>query len=1173
MKAIMVRTDFSVGESALKAASAVQAAKSLGYTSVISADTMSISSIIPMQLAADGMDVVCGARLTIVDDPTYEHRLRVAKESNSELPAPVERKRTWSLTALIKNDAGFQDLCELLTQGFDREQFFHEARLSFEQVAAAYAKGNILLLTPDIGSPAQRDDCVHILSALLAAGGSEGLLAAIYPIATPLFDQINARILHCADALGLKKVAFYPAYYENGDADLKDVAYLVANNIKTDQPWRLRVPFQRDNAPLERKYLLTRLAEFARRRGVSVSPAMVTDAQDAIVAACTWRWKKMPVALPHMAEDEPARLRELAVAGLREKLTTTSFGHIPDKSQWREYAARLNYELDVLSRLGFCGYFLMVCDLMNYTREKEIPAGPGRGSSAGSLVAWCVNITNVDPIRHGLIFERFINPERLDLPDADLDFSQARRQEVMEYLTGKYGMEYVAGIPNYTYLGAASALRDAGRIYSVPAEDLAASKDVSFATKGGGDIELEELREELSSVGKFADRHPDAWAAACKLQSLMRGYGRHAAGVIVSGVPLTERAVVELRGGGRVINWDKRYCEDMGLVKLDVLGLATLDLLALAKRYIAESGHPPVDLESVSLDDPAVLANFAEGRTKGVFQLESSPMRRTLKELGSGIDPMTFNTVVATTALFRPGPIQSGMLDNYIAVAKGFQEPESLHPMMTPLTRDTNGVILYQEQTMQTARILAGFTMAEADGVRKAIGKKDAEKMHKMGEIFIQQAQMGWLTIQLDSGRMTVVHRAEHFRHEGNLYTVEEALAAGVPLAIEDSTLQTLVEGEDITGLTEKKAREVWEALEKNGAYQFNKSHAVAYTLISYQAMWLKTHHPAAFFAAALSILGEDKHSALVTDALDYGIAVLPPDVNISSDRIEIHEGKLYAPFSAIKGCSENGCRAIVVARGKVGGQFKTLEEFEKVVEKRTCNSRVRESLERVGAFASICPGTPPATDESRLKCQAELMGALIINAVKTTRVFTMSEKKNAEINILMNQLAVESGLGASLVRPQTGRKPTMMIILDGANGNDNKSGYFMQTGYEDFRAILASAGFRIGDVYITGVAKTIKDKALKGYSKEQISLFSDYMRREIKIAEPTYILAAGSLAAGLFNNKTKPSDLIGTKEYFADMDATVFYAFSPGILYFRPEEGARLDAVAREMAETILSK
>lgn len=1172
MKAIMIRTDFSVGESALKATSAVEHAKRQGYSAIISADTMSISSVIPLTLAADGVDVVCGARLTIVDDPTYEHRLRLAKEAGADLESPV-RKRTWSMVALIRNNDGFRDMCELLSLGFSREQFYYEPRVSLEQVAHAYSRGNLLLLTPDMGSPAQRDDCTHILSTLVAAGGTSGLLATIYPIPTPLYDEINSRILRYADSLGLQKVAFYPAYYEAGDADLKDVAYLVANNIKTDQPWRMRVPYQRDNALQDRKHLLTRLAEFARRTGLSVSPAMVTDAQDVIIAGCSWRWSKMPIALPHMADDEPARLRELATAGLKEKLLSNSFGYKPDRELWKTYITRLNYELGVLSRLGFCGYFLMVCDLMNFSRERQIPAGPGRGSSAGSLVAWCVNITNVDPIRHGLIFERFINPERLDLPDADLDFSQARRQEVIEYLTGKYGAEYVAGIPNYTYLGAASAMRDAGRIYNVPAEDLAASKDVSFATKGGADVTLEELREELSTVDRFAGKHPEAWIAACKLQSLMRGYGRHAAGVIVSGVPLTERAVVELRGGERVINWDKRYCEDMGLVKLDVLGLATLDLLALAKRYIAESGHPEIDLESIPLDDAAVLTNFAEGRTKGVFQLESSSMRRTLKELGSGLEAMTFNTVVATTALFRPGPIQSGMLDNYIAVAKGFQEPESLHPMMTPLTRETNGVILYQEQTMQTARVLAGFTMAEADGVRKAIGKKDAEKMHKMGEIFIRQAQLGWVTVMLANGCTVVLHRAEHFRHEEALYTAEEALAAGVQLAIEDSTLECLVEGEDISGLTEKKAREVWEALEKNGAYQFNKSHAVAYTLISYQAMWLKTHFPAAFFAAALSILGEDKHPALVADAGDYGIEILPPDINISSERIEIHGGKLYAPFSAIKGCSENGCRAIVNARAKVGGKFSTLEEFEAAVEKRACNSRVRESLGRVGAFASIDPTQPPATDESRRKCQAELMGSLIIEAVKTTRHFTMNEKKNAEINILMNQLADESGLGASLVRPQTGRKPAMMIILDGANGNDDKSGYFMQTGYEDFRSLLAAAGFRIGDLYITGLGKTVKDKALKGYSKEQMGLFTDYIRREIKIAEPTYILAAGSLAAGLFNNKSKPSDLVGNKEYFADMDATVFYGFNPGILYFRPEEGARLESIIREMAETILSK
>ncbi|HAN6626499.1 TPA: uracil-DNA glycosylase [Escherichia coli] len=371
------------------------------------------------------------------------------------------------------------------------------------------------------------------------------------------------------------------------------------------------------------------------------------------------------------------------------------------------------------------------------------------------------------------------------------------------------------------------------------------------------------------------------------------------------------------------------------------------------------------------------------------------------------------------------------------------------------------------------------------------------------------------------------------------------------------------------------KAKEIWTAFEKNGAYQFNKSHSVAYSLISYQSMWLKTHYPAEFFAAALTILGEDKHQGLVKDALTYGIRVLPPDVNVSSNRIEIRtleDGSqaLYAPFSAVKGCSENGCQAIMRAREKVGGKFESVAQFDEAVEKRACNSRVRESLHKVGAFASIEPGSLPATDPERLRDQAELMGNLIIDAVKASRPFEMNPKRSAEINVLMTRMAAEMGLGEELIRPTIGIKPKIMIILDNANGNDARTGYFMENGYDDFKAKLLTVGdLRMGDLYVTGVCKKVKDKE-KDYTKDEIGQFTDFMREEINLVRPTYILTCGSRSTALFNNKSKPSDLIGRKEYFPELDATVFYGFNPNILYFRPEEGERLEAILADIAETI---
>ena len=1166
MKALMVRTDFSLGESALKAENAVKIAREAGYTAVISADSMNIASVIPLQRAAgDDMAVICGVKLNIVDDPTYEHRAKLAKESMRCMES-LERGRNYSFTALIKNEQGYRDICELMTVDNTREQFYFVPRLSLEQLVSTYAKGNIILLTSDIGSVFQRNDFAKIISSLITAGGKDNFYSVVYPHPTPFYDQINVRAMKVASALKIEPVAFYPAYYESiDDADIKDIAHMVTNNIKIDQPHRLRIPHQRDNAINGRRHLLEALKAFSVRMDVPVTAAMASTTQDSIIDACTWRWHELPPALPKMADDEPATLMKLAVAGLRKRLTTKEFGYTPPASENRVYVERLKYEMDTLTRLGFCGYFLMVRDLMNHSRETGIPVGPGRGSSAGSLVAWCIGITNVDPIRHGLLFERFINPERLDLPDADLDFSQARRHEVIEYLNERYGEDYVAGIPNFTYLGAASALRDTARIYGVESADMAVSKELKNVEDDS--LPLEELREQLASLDKYATKYPDAFNAACKLQSLMRGFGRHAAGMIVAGVPLTERTPVERRGDARCIAFDKRYCEAMGLIKLDVLGLATLDLLDSAKRYIKENTGEDINLDAISLEDRKVLDGFAAGYTQGVFQLESGPMRKLLKDLGGGIEPMSFKTVVATTALFRPGPIQSGMLDDYVSVAKGFMAPHSIHPRLEEVTRETNGVLLYQEQIMQSSRVLAGFSMAEADALRSAIGKKNMDKMKAIGSDFVERAQAGWVTLSLKNGGTVEVHKhAKLDCSDGKRRSYSEAISDGIDY------VEIVSEQE---GLSKEKAQEIWDAFEKFGGYAFNKSHSVAYSLISYQSMWLKTHYPAEFFAAALTILGEDKHQGLVKDALTYGIRVLPPDVNVSSNRIEIRtleDGSqvLYAPFSAVKGCSENGCQAIMRAREKVGGKFESVAQFDEAVEKRACNSRVRESLHKVGAFASIEPGSLPATDPERLRDQAELMGNLIIDAVKASRPFEMNPKRSAEINVLMTRMAAEMGLGEELIRPTIGIKPKIMIILDNANGNDARTGYFMENGYDDFKAKLLTVGdLRMGDLYVTGVCKKVKDKE-KDYTKDEIGQFTDFMREEVNLVRPTYILTCGSRSTALFNNKSKPSDLIGRKEYFPELDATVFYGFNPNILYFRPEEGERLEAILADIAETI---
>lgn len=785
MRILPIRSDFSLGESALKVEDGIRLAKECGYDAVLTCDTMGIQSIIQAQETAEevGIEVICGVRLNIVDDPTYEFRKKSAEAGEIE---ELKRDRSFSLIALVKNDAGFKDICQLLSLGWNRDQYYRIPRLAFEQVLETYSKGNIVLLSSDLGNHTQRMDAEEIINKIVSINVND-FYNIVYPINSPFYDTLNDRSLKIAlSNSAIKNTFLFPAYYkEVEDADLKDVANLVVNNIKPDQLYRYRIPYQRDCSVHELSYVDDKLASYTHDRTEIKIPFDMTTNVDAvhqeILDKCTWRWKIMPIALPKMADDEPKELLEIAKVGFKEKMTKSSFGESIPKERLEEYVARLKYEMGVLKKLGFCGYFLMVRDLLNFARKQKIPVGPGRGSSAGSLVAWLVGITDVDPIRHGLLFERFINPERIDLPDADLDFSQARRQEAIRYLIDKYGESYVAGIRNYSYLGAPSALRDAGRIFGLSGTELDVSKQVGFAIKDGADSDLGELRGTISALDKFANKYPDVFNFACKLQKLMRNYGRHAAGVIVSGVPLNERSVVEQKDGESIICWDKRNCENMGLVKLDVLGLATLDLIDLAVRYVNESTGIDVKIDEVPLNDNRVLKNFIAGKTTGVFQLESGGMKKILKDLGSGINPLTFESVVATTALFRPGPMQSGMLDEYIAVAKGYKTIESFHHVLDECTAETNGVILYQETTMKAVQLLAGFTIAEADKVRKAIGKKDLDKMHKMGELFMSQAVKGWVEVQLEDGSVMTLHKcSKHLCSDGEKHELDYIIENGL---------------------------------------------------------------------------------------------------------------------------------------------------------------------------------------------------------------------------------------------------------------------------------------------------------------------------------------------------------------------------------------------------------
>ncbi|MBS0375150.1 MAG: DNA polymerase III subunit alpha [Proteobacteria bacterium] len=571
-----------------------------------------------------------------------------------------------------------------------------------------------------------------------------------------------------------------------------------------------------------------------------------------------------------------------------------------------EYGARLERELEVICRMGFEGYFLIVADFIRWAREHGVPVGPGRGSGAGSLVAYALGITDLDPLEHDLLFERFLNPERVSMPDFDVDFCTEGRDRVIEYVAGKYGRERVSQIITYGTMAAKAVVRDVGRVLgqSYGFCDRIA-KLIPFELEMTLDKALER-EEELKKLYDGDGEVRELIDLARSLEGLTRNAGVHAGGVVIAPSVLTDFAPLFAEEGSSsvVTQFDKDDVEAAGLVKFDFLGLRTLTVIALAERIVneqrAREGEPPLDMTRLRLDDAKTYQLLKSCRTTGIFQLES----RGMKDLIRRLQPDCFEDIVALVALFRPGPLQSGMVDDFIErkhAGRG-QRIDYLHPDLEPVLKPTYGVILYQEQVMQIAQVLAGYTLGGADLLRRAMGKKKAEEMAEQRSVFT-------------SG----------------------ATARGVP---------------------ERQATHIFDLMEKFAGYGFNKSHSAAYAVLTYQTAWLKAHHPAAFAAAVLSCDMDktDKVVVGIDDARENGVQVLPPDVNASGHRFAVAgPDSVRYGLGAVKGVGEQAVAALVEARGS-GGPFLDLDDLCARIDLTRVNKRTLEALVKAGALDALGP-------------------------------------------------------------------------------------------------------------------------------------------------------------------------------------------------------------------------
>ncbi len=591
-------------------------------------------------------------------------------------------------------------------------------------------------------------------------------------------------------------------------------------------------------------------------------------------------------------EAERAELEQQAREGLKARLA-----HIELAAPEEDYWNRLKVELDIINGMGFPGYFLIVSDFIKWTKGESIPVGPGRGSGAGSVVAWALTITDLDPLRFGLLFERFLNPERVSMPDFDIDFCQDRRDEVIRYVQERYGRDRVAQIITFGKLQARAVLRDVGRVLNMPFMQVDRicklvpnnpANPVTLAEALESEPRLREQRDSDSAVAALIEK-------ALRLEGLYRHASTHAAGVVIGDRPLDELVPLyrDPRSDMPATQFNMKWVEPAGLVKFDFLGLKTLTVIDRAVALIRQRDID-VDMAALPLDDRATYHMLGEGAATGVFQLESAGMRAVLRSM----KPDTLEDIIALVSLYRPGPMEN--IPTYIERKQGDQDPDYLHPLLEDVLKETYGVIIYQEQVMQIAQILSGYSLGEADLLRRAMGKKKKEEMDKQRVRF--------------------------------------------------------VEGAAEKGVDKKKSSSIFDLVQKFAGYGFNKSHAAAYAFIAYQTAWLKANYPAEFLAASMSLdrANTDKLAIFLKEARRTEVAVKPPHVNHSASDFTVEDGAVVYALSAVKNVGEAAMALIADERG-ANGPFTDLFDFAERVDLKAVGKRALENLSKAGALDGLC--------------------------------------------------------------------------------------------------------------------------------------------------------------------------------------------------------------------------
>ncbi|ERJ93001.1 putative DNA polymerase III subunit alpha [Selenomonas sp. oral taxon 892 str. F0426] len=868
-----VHTEYSLLDGASRIKELVRRTKELGMDAVAMTDHGVMYGAVRFykEAKAQGVHPIIGCEVYLAPGMRQER-------------TEVDGTRYYHLILLAENETGYRNLVELISLA-NTEGYYYKPRID-KELLRKYHEGIIALSACVAGEIPQAilrgntQRAEELICEYVGIFGQDNFFLEIQDHGLPEEKTVNRALRDMANRHGVGLVATNDVHYVNADdSEFHDILLCVQMGRTINDPDRMR--FSGPDYYLKSEQEMAEL--FADYPGAIENTAKIAE-------RCQVNFTFGELQLPFYPIPENFEKDDDYLRALCEERIPSRY---PDVSN--EIRTRLDYELGVIHGMGYASYFLIVWDFILYAREHGVAVGPGRGSAAGSIVAYLLGITNIDPLQYALLFERFLNPERVSMPDIDIDFDDINRGRVISYVKERYGEDHVAQIATFGTMGAKGAIRDVGRVLEMSFSEVSA---ITKLVPAELNITLDRALKESADFRRLYDEDESVRRVidlARRIEGLPRNTSIHAAGVVIAKNPLASQVPVWVSEGTLVTEFDKDDVEALGLLKMDFLGLRTLSIIADTVTHIRVSHGIELDIDQIPLVDEKTSKMLCNGDTGAVFQMESAGMTNLVKDL----QPKGFVDLIPTVALYRPGPLGSGMVTDFIDGLHGKKEVVYMHPLLEPILKETFGVVLYQEQVMQIVQVLAGFSLGQADILRRAMGKKKHDLLMAQKEIFLQ--------------------------------------------------------GCDKNGIESGLANHIFDLLTHFADYGFNKSHSAAYALLAWQTAYLKAHYPVEFMAGVLTSIMDktDKIPVYIQLCRQMGIKILPPDINSSAASFGIEDGAIRFGLAAVRNVGENAIMSMERVRAE-GGKFRSLVDFCARVDMRTINKRAIESLIKCGAFDSI---------------------------------------------------------------------------------------------------------------------------------------------------------------------------------------------------------------------------